>query len=57
MANTKYPQVTVRLDEEIYDRIEREAEERDRSRAYIAREYMHDGMNQAEGDGAEAVPA
>lgn len=60
MANPNQgnPQVSVRLDPDVYDRIEREAKNRDRSRAYVAREYMLDGMEK-EGDGEEpeAVPA
>lgn len=57
MANPNQgnPQVSVRLDPEVYERIEREAQERDRSRAYVAREYMLDGMK--DGEEPEAVPA
>jgi len=57
MANPNQgnPQVSVRLDPEVYERIEREAKDRDRSRAYIAREYMLDGMK-GDSEEPEAVP-
>jgi len=59
MANPNQgnPQVSVRLDPDVYDRIEREAEARDRSRAYVAREYMLNGMEEGDGEQPEAVPA
>lgn len=42
------PSVTVRFPVPEYERIEREAEERDRSLAYIVREYTRKGMERAE---------
>lgn len=59
MANPNQgnPQVSVRLDPEVYDRIEREAKDRDRSRAYVAREYMLSGMDERDGEEPETVPA
>lgn len=47
MANPN-PQIGVRMEPDIFERIEREAEDRDRSRAYVAREYMLKGMEEEE---------
>jgi hypothetical protein len=57
MANTKWPQVSVRLDKEVFEWIAKKAERQRRSKASVAREYMLNGMEQAEEENPEAVSA
>lgn len=53
------PMVGARVDPDIRDWIEQEAERRDRKKAYIVRELLEEGIERREGDGEEpeAVPA
>lgn len=58
MGNTKWPQVSIRLDEEVFDWIAKKAKRQRRSKASVAREYLLDGMEQKDEEGRpDSVPA